>query len=68
MGIWQLTLPTLEGTLGTKLLCAASKLTPPHRSCCSPRVLYDHNHTPIKLFWFSNPIGGAHASCVSRFP
>ncbi|KAG1727233.1 hypothetical protein EDB19DRAFT_2042887 [Suillus lakei] len=65
MGIWQLTLPTLEGTLGTKLLCVASKLTPPHRSCRSPRVLYDHNHTPIKLFWFSNPIGGAHASCVS---
>ncbi|KAG1726940.1 hypothetical protein EDB19DRAFT_1943707 [Suillus lakei] len=66
MGIWQLTLPTLQlSPLGTKLTCTTSKLTPPNRSCHSPRVLYDANHTPIKLFWFLNPIGGAHASCVS---
>ncbi|KAG2127690.1 hypothetical protein DEU56DRAFT_820074 [Suillus clintonianus] len=65
MGIWQL-IPTLQPSpLGTKLTCTASKLTSPNRSCRSPRVLYDANHTPIKLFWFSNPIGGAHASCVS---
>jgi acylaminoacyl-peptidase len=28
-------------------------------------VLYDDSQMPIKLFWFSNPVGGPHASCVS---
>lgn len=59
MGIWQLTLP--KGSLGSS---SASRITPPNRSCRSPRVLF-HDNQPIKLFWFSNPIGGPHASCVS---
>jgi acylaminoacyl-peptidase len=59
MGIWQLTLP--KGSLGSP---SASRITPPNRSCRSPRVLF-HDNQPIKLFWFSNPIGGPHASCVS---
>ncbi|KAG1801305.1 Alpha/Beta hydrolase protein [Suillus variegatus] len=59
MGIWQLTLS--KDSLGSP---SASRLTPQNRSCRSPRVLFDNNQ-PIKLFWFSNPIGGPHASCVS---
>ncbi|KAG1898892.1 Alpha/Beta hydrolase protein [Suillus fuscotomentosus] len=59
MGIWQLTLS--KDSLGSP---SASRLTPQNRSCRSPRVLF-HNDQPIKLFWFSNPIGGPHASCVS---
>ncbi|KAG0694260.1 Alpha/Beta hydrolase protein [Suillus ampliporus] len=69
MGIWELRLPesaSLHGTpLGTRISCNSLKLTPPERSCRSPRVLYDDSRTPIKLFWLSNPVGGAHASCVS---
>ncbi|KAG1777970.1 hypothetical protein EV702DRAFT_968848 [Suillus placidus] len=59
MAIWQLTLP--KGSLASP---SASRLTPKERSCRSPRVLF-HDNQPIKLFWFSNPIGGPHASCVS---
>ncbi|KAG1810395.1 Alpha/Beta hydrolase protein [Suillus plorans] len=59
MGIWQLTLS--KDSLGSP---SASRLTPKNRSCRSPRVLFDNNQ-PIKLFWFSNPLGGPHASCVS---
>ncbi|KAG2137878.1 Alpha/Beta hydrolase protein [Suillus bovinus] len=59
MGIWQLTLS--KTSLGSP---SASRLTPETRSCRSPRVLF-HNNQPINLFWFSNPIGGPHASCVS---
>ncbi|OAX35979.1 alpha/beta-hydrolase [Rhizopogon vinicolor AM-OR11-026] len=69
MGIWELRLPesgSLAGTpLGARISCNSLKLTPSERSCRSPRVLYDDNRTPIKLFWLSNPVGGAHASCVS---
>ncbi|KAG1834331.1 hypothetical protein DFJ58DRAFT_908669 [Suillus subalutaceus] len=69
MGIWEIKLPesaTVQGTpFGTKILCNALKLTPSERSCRSPRVLYNDSHTPTKLFWFSNPVGGPHASCVS---
>ncbi|KAG2146235.1 Alpha/Beta hydrolase protein [Suillus clintonianus] len=69
MGIWEIKLPelaTVQGTpFGTKIPCNSLKLTPPERSCRSPRVLYGNNQTPIKLFWFSNPVGGPHASCVS---
>ncbi|KAJ8590553.1 alpha/beta-hydrolase [Rhizopogon salebrosus TDB-379] len=69
MGIWELRLPesgSLDGTpLGAKISCNSSKLTPPERSCRSPRILFDDSRTPIKLFWLSNPVGGAHASCVS---
>ncbi|KAG2135266.1 Alpha/Beta hydrolase protein [Suillus clintonianus] len=69
MGIWEIKLSesaTVQGTpFGTKISCNSLKLTPPEQSCCSPRVLYDDNQTPIKLFWFSNPVGGPHASCVS---
>ncbi|KAG1869408.1 hypothetical protein DFJ58DRAFT_765969 [Suillus subalutaceus] len=59
MGIWQLIFPK-----GSFCSPSASRLTPPNKSCRSPRVLY-HDNQPIKLFWFSNPIGGPHASCVS---
>ncbi|KAG1807980.1 Alpha/Beta hydrolase protein [Suillus subaureus] len=59
MGIWQLTSP--KGSFRSP---SASRLTLPNRSCRSPRVLY-HDNQPIKLFWFSNPVGGPHASCVS---
>ncbi|KAG1902336.1 Alpha/Beta hydrolase protein [Suillus fuscotomentosus] len=52
-------------SFGAKVSCNALKLTPSERSCRSPRVLYDNNQTPTKLFWFSNPVGGPHASCVS---
>ncbi|KAG1795267.1 Alpha/Beta hydrolase protein [Suillus variegatus] len=69
MGIWEIKLPesaTVQGTpFGAKMSCNALKLTPSERSCRSPRVLYDNNQTPTKLFWFSNPVGGPHASCVS---
>ncbi|KAG1796099.1 Alpha/Beta hydrolase protein [Suillus variegatus] len=69
MGIWEIKLlesATVQGTpFGTKISCNALKLTPSERSCRSPRVLYDKNQTPTKLFWFSNPVGGPHASCVS---
>ncbi|KAG2344168.1 alpha/beta-hydrolase [Suillus weaverae] len=59
MAIWQLTLP--KGSLASP---STSRLTPIERSCRSPRVLF-HDNQPVKLFWFSNPIGGPHASCVS---
>ncbi|KAG2068544.1 alpha beta-hydrolase [Suillus decipiens] len=59
MGIWQLTFP--KGLFNSP---SVSRLTPPERSCRSPRVLF-HDNQPVKLFWFSNPIGGPHASCVS---
>src|SRR6267154_424026 len=71
MGIWELRLPesgSLDGippSLGARISCSSLKLTPSERSCRSPRVLHDENQTPIKLFWLSNPIGGAHASYVS---
>ncbi|KAG1733834.1 hypothetical protein EDB19DRAFT_1639397, partial [Suillus lakei] len=65
MGIWQLTLSTFEGSLCSRLPWTASRLTSRNQSCHSPRVLYDANRTPISLFWFSNPIDVAHASCVS---
>ncbi|KAG1744584.1 Alpha/Beta hydrolase protein [Suillus paluster] len=68
-GIWELRLPesaSLHGTpFGTRISCNSLKLTPLERSCRSPRVLYDDSQTPVKLFWLSNPVGGAHASCVS---
>ncbi|KAG2113986.1 Alpha/Beta hydrolase protein [Suillus cothurnatus] len=69
MGIWEIRLPesgTVQGTpFGAKISCNALKLTSSERSCRSPRVLYDDSQMPIKLFWFSNPVGGPHASCVS---
>jgi hypothetical protein len=69
MGIWELRLPesrSLEGApLGARISCNSLKLTPSERSCRSPRVLYDSNRTPIKLFWLSNSIRGADASCAS---
>ncbi|KAG2741398.1 hypothetical protein P692DRAFT_201857504 [Suillus brevipes Sb2] len=69
MGIWEIKIPesaTLQGTpLGAKISCNALKLTPSERSCRSPRVLYNDIQIPTKLFWFSNPVGGPHASCVS---
>jgi hypothetical protein len=69
MGIWEIKLPesaTLQGTpFGAKISCNALKLTPSERSCRSPRVLYNDSQIPTKLFWFSNPVGGPHASCVS---
>ncbi|KAG1744589.1 Alpha/Beta hydrolase protein [Suillus paluster] len=69
MGIWELRLPesaSLHGTpFGTTISCNSLRLTPPERSCRSPRVFFADNQTPYKLFWFSNPVGGAHASCVS---
>lgn len=68
-GIWELRLPDPESLrgipLGTRTSCNSLKLTPSERSCRSPRVLFDDNQKPVKLFWLSNPVGGAHASCVS---
>ncbi|KAG1756952.1 Alpha/Beta hydrolase protein [Suillus occidentalis] len=54
-----------EPLLVLRISCNALKLTPSDRSCRSPRVLYNDSQTPTKLFWFSNPVGGPHASCVS---
>ncbi|EGO20277.1 hypothetical protein SERLADRAFT_452969 [Serpula lacrymans var. lacrymans S7.9] len=50
----------------TELTCTLHRLTPPTRSPRSPRVLFDPTSaSPTRLFWLSNPTGGAHASCVS---
>ncbi|KAG0694165.1 Alpha/Beta hydrolase protein [Suillus ampliporus] len=69
MGIWELRLPesaSLHGTpLGTRISCNSLRLTSPERSCRSPRVLFTDSQTPYRLVWLSNPVGGAHASCVS---
>ncbi|KAG2337840.1 hypothetical protein BDR05DRAFT_739198 [Suillus weaverae] len=59
MAIRQLTLP--KGSLTSP---STSRLAHKETSCRSPRVPL-HDNQPIKLFWFSNPIGGPHTSCVS---
>jgi hypothetical protein len=64
-GIWELQLPEDKSALpgsdkpGMVLSCPSKRLTSPERSCRSPRLFRN------TLFWLSNPVGGAHASCTS---
>jgi hypothetical protein len=62
-GLWMLCIPQTsneDGVPGFKELVSVSRLTPPDRSGRSPRVLSGDS-----VFWLSNEVGGAHASCVS---
>lgn len=60
-GVWMLYISHTNMSPDTKELAAASRLTPTDRSCRSPRVCLEES----TVFWLSNQVGGAHASCVS---
>ena len=63
VGIYKLELqfPSAENSGSDIIDVSVKRLTPPERSCRSPRVL-----TTVEkpcLIWISNTIGGPHASC-----
>jgi hypothetical protein len=63
-GVWMLGIPqisTADTSPATEELAFISKLTPTGHSGRSPRVLSEAS----TVFWISNEVGGAHASCVS---
>jgi hypothetical protein len=62
--VWMLGIPqinTADTSPATEELAFISKLTPTGQSGRSPRVLSEAS----TVFWISNEVGGAHASCVS---
>ncbi|KDQ56032.1 hypothetical protein JAAARDRAFT_70881 [Jaapia argillacea MUCL 33604] len=63
--IWDLSfLPIASSTAdGDSVTCPAIPVSPPNRSCRSLRVY--HSQSGLKIFWVSNEVGGAHASCAS---
>lgn len=57
MGIWLIELNASESST---VDCHVRKLTPPHLSCRSPRIITSDGKTT--LLWISESTGGAHAS------
>lgn len=64
-GIWMLRIPhDTEVPFPKELEVVAEKLTTPNRSARSPRILPGPSGR-FAVFWLSNEVGGAHASCTS---
>lgn len=64
-GVWMLKIPrNTEPPSFSKELIIMQRLTNPNRSARSPRVLPGLSGR-FTVFWLSNAVGGAHASCTS---